>query len=61
MDDGEDYLHEVQFKNQRNNAVNDNITSFYIETEKFNKVEDKLITNLDKWIYFIKNLEIVCF
>ncbi len=33
------------------------ITHIYVETPKFNKALNDLSTRLDKWLYFLKNLE----
>jgi predicted transposase/invertase (TIGR01784 family) len=52
-----DYLHYVQLKNKHNQVFYDKLTFIYIEMPKFNKTEDALESQFDRWLYFIKNLE----
>lgn len=52
-----DVVHTVQLKNQRNQVFYDKLTFIYLEMPKFDKTEDELTTQLDKWLYFIKNLD----
>lgn len=52
-----DYLHVVQLKNGRNEVLYDKLSFVYVEMPKFNKAENELLTDFDKWLFFIKNLE----
>ncbi len=51
-----DYIHFVQLKNQRNVVFYDKLTFVYLEMPKFTKTEKELITQTDKWLYFIRNV-----
>ena len=53
----EDVVHRVQLKNQRNQVFYKKLTFIYLEIPDFNKNLEQLETRLDKWLYFIKNLE----
>ena len=50
-------IHTVQLKNQNNQVFYDKLKYVYLELPHFNKTENQLDTRLDKWLYFIKNLE----
>lgn len=50
-------VHTVQLKNQNNKVFFDKLTYTYLEMPNFRKGEDELETKLDKWLYFIRNLE----
>lgn len=52
-----EYLHTVKLKNERNQVFYDKLTFVYIEMPKFQKKEEELDNEFDKWLYFIKNLE----
>jgi predicted transposase/invertase (TIGR01784 family) len=52
-----DVLHTIKLKNQYGSTFYDKLTYLYIEMPNFNKQENELSTRLDKWLYFIKNLE----
>jgi len=49
-------LHQVQLKDQRNNIFYDKLTYIYIELPKFNKKEEELETQFDKWLFVLKYL-----
>lgn len=51
-----DYLHFVQLKNQHNAIFYDKLTFIYLEMPKFSKTATELISQTDKWLYFIKNV-----
>jgi predicted transposase/invertase (TIGR01784 family) len=53
----ENYLHIVKLKDQHNNIFYDKLTFAFVEMPKFNKKESELKTYLDKWFYFLKNLD----
>ncbi len=53
----ENYLHIVKLKDQFNNVFYDKLTFAFVEMPKFNKKEHELVTYLDKWFYFLKNLD----
>ena len=50
-------IHSVQLKDQHNQVFYDKLKFVYLEMPHFNKTEIELQTRLDKWLYFIKNLE----
>jgi predicted transposase/invertase (TIGR01784 family) len=51
------YLHYVALTEQETKKVFFNKLHYiYLEMPKFNKKEDELISEIDKWSYFIKNL-----
>ena len=54
---GEEVLHKVQLKDQKNQVFYDKLTFIYLEMPNFKKAVDELETDLDKWLYFIQNLE----
>jgi len=53
----QDYLAEVEYKDQYNNVFYEKLKYFFIIMPRFNKTEVELKTRKDKWIYFLKNLE----
>jgi predicted transposase/invertase (TIGR01784 family) len=50
-------VHTHTLKNQHNRQVYKKLTYIYLEMPNFTKGEQELQTRLDKWLYFIKNLE----
>ena len=49
--------HDVALLDKETHIVfNDKLTFKYIEIAKFNKTEDELETDFDKWLYVLKNL-----
>ncbi|TDQ11410.1 Rpn family recombination-promoting nuclease/putative transposase [Pedobacter metabolipauper] len=55
--DTNDYLHHVCLINQTTGKVFYNKLGYtYVEVRKFNKSMEQLETQLDKWIYILKNL-----
>ncbi|MDI9356946.1 MAG: Rpn family recombination-promoting nuclease/putative transposase [Chitinophagaceae bacterium] len=50
-------VHTIQLKNQNGKIFYDKLTFIYLEVPNFKKTETELTTRLDKWLYFIKNLE----
>jgi predicted transposase/invertase (TIGR01784 family) len=50
-------IHTVELKDQNNQVFYDKLKFVYLEMPHFNKTENELTTRLDKWLYFIKNLE----
>jgi predicted transposase/invertase (TIGR01784 family) len=54
---GQDYLSNVQLKNQYCNIFYDKLTYIFIEMPRFNKTESEIQTHFEKWLYFLKNLE----
>lgn len=53
----ERYLREVQLTDKETNEVfYDKLTFIYLETPKFRKDEDELMSQFDKWLYVLKNL-----
>lgn len=50
-------VHTIKLKNQHNKVFYDKLTYLYLEMPNFKKGEAELTTRLDKWLYFIKNLE----
>lgn len=55
--DNQEVVHTVQLKDQNNQIFYDKLTFIYLEMPNFNKQESELESNLDKWLYFIKNLD----
>ncbi|RDC64474.1 Rpn family recombination-promoting nuclease/putative transposase [Adhaeribacter pallidiroseus] len=50
-------VHTIKLKNQNGQVFYDKLTYIYLEMPNFGKAETELATRLDKWLYFIKNLE----
>ena len=50
-------LHQIKLKDQNNKIFYDKLTYLYLEMPNFRKTEEQLETQLDKWLYFIQNLE----
>jgi len=50
-------VHTIKLKNQHGKVFFDKVTYIYLEMPNFTKPENELTTRLDKWLYFIKNLE----
>ncbi len=50
-------VHTVKLKNQHGKVFYDKLTYIYLEMPNFKKEEGELAGRLDKWLYFIKNLE----
>jgi predicted transposase/invertase (TIGR01784 family) len=42
---------------QNGELFSDNVHYIFIQMPLFNKKEEELVTKLDKWLYFLKNLE----
>ena len=51
------YLNEMKIKNQDNAVFYNKYTLITVEIPKFNKAEKELKTMLDKWLYFLKNID----
>jgi len=56
-DNQEEVIHTVQLKDHHNRVFYDKLKFVYLEMPHFKKSENELVTRLDKWLYFIKNLE----
>jgi predicted transposase/invertase (TIGR01784 family) len=54
--DNKDVVHFVQLKNQHNKVFYDKCTFIYLTMPNFNKTEDELETDQDKWLFLFKNL-----
>lgn len=50
-------IYTVQLKDQNNQPFYDKLKFVYLEMPNFNKKENELSSRLEKWLYFIKNLE----
>jgi predicted transposase/invertase (TIGR01784 family) len=50
-------IHTVLLKDQHNQVFFDKLKYVYLEMPHFIKLENELVTRLDKWLYFIKHLE----
>ena len=57
FDDSKEVVHHVKLKDQNNAVFYDKLSLIYLEIPNFNKSLEQLETRLDKWLYFIKNLE----
>ncbi|ELA09305.1 hypothetical protein MOMA_02830 [Moraxella macacae 0408225] len=55
--DDTEVIYSVQLKDQNNQVFYDKFTLIYLQMPNFNKTENELETQLDKWLFFIKNLE----
>ena len=53
----DNYLHEVELKDQHNRPFYRKLKYLFIEMPRFEKTEAELTTRFEKWIYFLKNLE----
>ena len=52
----EELLHIVELKNQRCEVFYDKLKFIYVELPKFEKTEDQLTTQFDKWMYVFRHL-----
>ncbi len=50
-------IHTIKLKNQNGKTFYEKLTYIYLEMPNFILQESNLKTRLDKWLYFIKNLE----
>jgi predicted transposase/invertase (TIGR01784 family) len=50
-------VHTIKLKNQNGQTFYNKLTYIYLEMPNFIKLENDLVTRLDKWLYFIKHLE----
>ena len=50
-------VHRITLKDQNGRQFYDKLTYIYLEMPNFKKTVKQLETRLDKWLYFIKNLE----
>ena len=50
-------VHTIKLKNQNCKTFYEKLTYIYLEMPNFRLAETELKTRLDKWLYFIKNLE----
>ena len=50
-------VHSIKLKNKNGKLFYDKVTYIYLEMPNFKQVEEQLKTRLDRWMYFIKNLE----
>lgn len=50
-------VHTIKLKNQNGKTFYDKLTFIYLEMPNFKQTDTELETRLDKWLYFIKNLE----
>lgn len=53
----QEVVHTIQLKDQHCRVFYDKLTYIYLEMPNFYKTEEQLATRLDRWLYFIKNLE----
>ena len=52
-----DVIYDIRLRDKSGNTFYDKLTFVYLEMPNFKKTELELETRLDKWLYFIKNLE----
>jgi len=50
-------IHRVSLKDQDGRLFYKKLHYVYLEMPNFNKTDTELVTRLDKWLFFIKNLE----
>ena len=55
-EDSKQVIHTITLKDQNNVLFYDKLTFMYLEMPNFNKVEIELKSQIDKWLFFIKNL-----
>lgn len=55
--DDKEVIYTVQLKDQNNQIFYHKLTLIYLQMPNFVKTEQELVTKLDKWLFFIKNLE----
>lgn len=53
----DDVIQNIQLKDQYGNVFSDKLSLIYLQMPKFSKTEDELESNLDKWLFYIKNLK----
>jgi predicted transposase/invertase (TIGR01784 family) len=51
------FLRHVTLKDEDNDPFYDNLRLTYLQMDAFTKEEHQLTTEIDKWAYFLKNLE----
>ena len=51
------FMRTITFKDQDNDPFYDKLQLTYLQMKAFNKTETQLETQMDKWAYFLKNLE----
>src|ERR1700712_3150845 len=57
ISDGKEYLHDICLCNRETGEIfYDKLGYTYIELRKFVKEEPELVTDLDKWLYVLKNI-----
>ncbi len=56
-DSNNSYLHNIKLKDQNNEVFYDKLNYIFVEMPKFTKTEKELETYLDKWFYFLNNLD----
>lgn len=52
-----DVIQNIQLKDQYGEVFSDKLSLIYFQMPKFTKTEQQLVTNLDKWLFYIKNLK----
>ncbi|OAV11463.1 hypothetical protein AO378_0293 [Moraxella catarrhalis] len=55
--DDQEVIYNVQLKDQNNQIFYEKFNLIYLQLPNFCKSEAELNTNLDRWLFFIKNLE----
>lgn len=55
--DDQEVIYTVRLKDQNNAVFYDKLTLIYLQMPNFAKSEHELKSNLDKWLFFIKNLD----
>ena len=52
-----DVIYDIQLRDKSGKTFYNKLTFVYLEMPNFKKTEEQLVTRLDKWLYFIKNIE----
>jgi len=52
-----DVVHTIKLKNKNGKVFYNKLTYIYLEMPNFKRKENELSSRLDKWLYFIQNLE----
>ncbi len=53
----DDVVHVIQLKNQYGRVFYNKLTYMYLEMPNFKKAETELVSRLDQWLFFLRNLE----
>ncbi len=49
----------ILYDQENNLQFTDKVRFIYLEMDKFNKTEEELLSNFDKWLYILKNISVL--